>query len=115
MKVLVLGYSVGGMVSLDLGRSGAELAGIVLCSALLKTAAAGHPQRITAPVLALHGTKDVVCPPSMVQDLIGEMDAAGNDFRSVLYGQTHHAFCNPQAGTDPGDPALCGRSFCLTD
>jgi dienelactone hydrolase len=29
------------------------------------------------------------------------MDAAGNDVRFELYSQTHHAFDNPEAGTDP--------------
>jgi dienelactone hydrolase len=100
-KIIVLGYSVGGMVGLDLGRSGTPLAGIVLCSALLKTAAPGQPTKIEVPVLALHGSRDVVCPPTMVQDLISEMDLAGNDFRVVLYGRTHHAFYNPNVGTDP--------------
>ena len=99
--VIVLGYSVGGMVSLDFGRSAAPLAGIVLCSALLKTAADGDSARIGAPVLALHGSRDVVCPGPMVQELVDEMDRAGNDFRIVLYGRTHHAFYNPLAGTDP--------------
>jgi dienelactone hydrolase len=92
-KVIVLGYSVGGMVSLDFGR--------VLCSALLKTAAEGEPSRIGVPVLALHGSMDVVCPGSMVYELTAEMDRASNDFRIVLYGRTHHAFYNPQVGTDP--------------
>jgi dienelactone hydrolase len=100
-KIIVLGYSVGGMVSLDLGRGGTSLAGIVLCSALLKTAAPGQPVKIEAPVLVLHGSRDVVCPLAMVQDLISEMDLADNDFRVVLYGRTHHAFYNPNVGTDP--------------
>ncbi len=100
-KIAIQAYSIGGMVSLDFGRSGASLAGLVLCSALLKPAGEGQPTRIQAPVLALHGTRDVVCPGEMVQELIKEMDGAGNDFQIVLYGQTHHAFYNPLAGTDP--------------
>lgn len=30
-----------------------------------------------------------------------EMDEAGNDATIVLYTDTHHAFYNPEAGTDP--------------
>lgn len=99
--VFCLGYSAGGMIALDFGRSGAQVAGIILCSALLKTAAPGMSTRIAAPVLLLQGTQDVVSPMEVVDALIGEMDAAGNDFRFELYGQTHHAFDNPEAGTDP--------------
>src|SRR3954463_6824328 len=46
---------------------------------------------------------------------VPEMDAAGNDFRLELYGQAHHAFDNPEAGTDPSarlvySPAAADRS-----
>jgi dienelactone hydrolase len=101
IPVMCLGYSAGGMVALDYGRSGAELAGIIVCSALLKTAAPGMSTRIAAPVLMLQGTQDQVSPVSTIADVIAEMDGAGNRFQIRLYGQTHHAFDNPQAGTDP--------------
>ncbi|HEY6620358.1 MAG TPA: dienelactone hydrolase family protein [Steroidobacteraceae bacterium] len=89
------------MASLDFGRSGVPLAGIVLCSALLKTAEPGQSPKIAAPVLALHGSRDVVSPLAVVQDLTSEIDLAGNDLRVVVYGRTHHAFYNPSVGTDP--------------
>jgi dienelactone hydrolase len=101
MPVLCLGYSAGGMVALDYGRSGARVAGIIVCSALLKTAAPGMSTRIAAPVLMLQGTQDEVSPMSTIAEVVAEMDAAGNRFRLHLYGQTHHAFDNPEAGTDP--------------
>ncbi|MDL2408857.1 dienelactone hydrolase family protein [Rhizobium calliandrae] len=99
--VLCLGYSAGGMVALDYGRSGADVAGIILCSALLKTAAEGMDTRIRAPVLILQGTQDQVSPMESIAALVTEMDVAGNDVRFNLYSQTHHAFDNPEAGTDP--------------
>jgi dienelactone hydrolase len=101
LPVYCLGYSAGGMVALDYGRSGASVAGIIVCSALLKVAAPGMSTRIAAPVLMLQGTQDVVSPMDVVDAVIKEMDEAGNDFRLELFGQTHHAFDNPQAGTDP--------------
>jgi dienelactone hydrolase len=99
--VFCLGYSAGGVVALDYGRSGGELAGIILCSALLKTAAPGMSARIRPPVLVLQGTQDQVSPIAVIEAVIAEMDTAGNDFRFELYGGTHHAFDNPEAGTDP--------------
>ena len=98
---LCLGYSAGGMIALDYGRSGAEIAGIILCSALLKTAAQGMDTRIRAPVLVLQGTQDQVSPMETIAAVVTEMDKAGNDVRFELYSQTHHAFDNPEAGTDP--------------
>jgi dienelactone hydrolase len=99
--VLCLGYSAGGMVALDYGRSGADIAGIILCSALLKTAAQGMDIRIRAPVLVLQGTQDQVAPMETIAAVIAEMDKAGNDVRFDLFTQTHHAFDNPEASTDP--------------
>lgn len=101
LPTFCLGYSAGGMVALDYGRSGAALSGIIVASALLKTAAPGTSARIQAPVLILQGTQDQVSPMDVVASVVAEMDAAGNDFRLELYGQSHHAFDNPEAGTDP--------------
>ncbi|WP_341676489.1 alpha/beta fold hydrolase [Niveibacterium sp. SC-1] len=99
--VICLGYSAGGMIALDYARSGASIAGVVLCSALLQTAAPGMGTRISAPVLILQGTQDQVSPMETISSVIAEMDAAGNDVRFELYSQTHHAFDNPEAGNDP--------------
>ncbi|HYP77482.1 MAG TPA: dienelactone hydrolase family protein [Polyangiaceae bacterium] len=101
LPIFCLGYSAGGMVALDYGRSGATLSGIIVASALLKTAAPGMSARIEAPVLILQGTQDQVSPMGVIASVVAEMDAAGNDFRLELFGQTHHAFDNPEAGTDP--------------
>lgn len=99
--IFCLGYSAGGMVALDYGRSNADVAGIIVASALLKAAVPGTSTRIAAPVLIVQGTQDQVSPLEVIAALIAEMDAAGNDFRLELYGGTHHAFDNPEAGTDP--------------
>ncbi|MCB1492066.1 MAG: dienelactone hydrolase family protein [Rhodobiaceae bacterium] len=100
IPLFCLGFSAGGMVALDYGRAGGEAAGIITCSALLKTAAEGMGTRIAAPVLVLQGTEDQVSPMALIGELVAEMDAAGNDARFVLFSQTHHAFDNPEAGTD---------------
>jgi dienelactone hydrolase len=98
--VVCLGYSVGGMIALDYARNGPDIAGVVVCSALLKTAVEGTSTTINAPLLVLQGTQDQVSPVATIAELIDEMDAAGNDVRFELYSQTHHAFDNPDAGDD---------------
>jgi dienelactone hydrolase len=99
--LVCLGFSAGGMVALDYGRSAADVSGIILCTALLKTAAPGMETRISAPVLVLQGTQDEVSPMATIAEVVAEMDRAGNDVRFELYTQTHHAFDNPEAGNDP--------------
>lgn len=101
IPVICLGYSAGGMIALDYARSGRQIDGVILCSALLKTAEAGTSVRISVPVLILQGTQDQVAPMETIDAVIAEMDRAGNDVRFELYTQTHHAFDNPEAGTDP--------------
>jgi dienelactone hydrolase len=101
LPVICLGYSAGGMIALDYGRSNPDVVGIILCSALLKTAEAGMDTHIPVPVLILQGSEDQVSPMSVIDAVVAEMDAAGNDARIVLFSQTHHAFDNPEAGTDP--------------
>jgi len=101
IPILCLGYSAGGMVALDYARSGADVAGIILCSALLKTAATGMGTRIRPPVLILQGTQDQISPMETIALIVAEMNSAGNDVCFELYTQTHHAFDNPEAGNDP--------------
>lgn len=106
VPVYCLGFSAGGLIALDYGRSGAPVAGIIVCSGLLKTARTGSPTRVTAPILFLQGTCDQISPVEVIQSLIAEMDEASNDARFVLFGQTQHAFDNPEAGDDPSQ-RLC--------
>lgn len=101
MPMFCLGFSAGGMVALDFARSGTDIAGVMVCSALLKTAVAGSQPRLRAPVLVLQGTRDQISPMGVIDAVIAEFDAVGADVRFELFSQTHHAFDNPDAGTDP--------------
>lgn len=96
-----LGFSAGGMIALDYGRMEGDVDGIILCSALLKTAAEGMPKQIAPPVMILQGTQDQISPMEVIDAVIAEMDEARNDLRCLLFSQTHHAYDNPEAGTDP--------------
>lgn len=99
--LIVVAYSAGAVVALDHGRRTQEPAAIVVCSGLLKTAEPGTPTRIAAPVLLIQGSRDEVSPMPVVASLVEEADGAGNDLRVMLLSDTHHAFDNPEAGTDP--------------
>jgi dienelactone hydrolase len=101
LPLLVVAYSAGAVVALDHGRRTQEPAAIVVCSGLLRTAEPGTPTRVPAPILLIQGSRDEVSPMPVIAGLVAEADAAGNDLRLMLLADTHHAFDNPDAGSDP--------------
>ncbi|MEE4164006.1 MAG: dienelactone hydrolase family protein [Woeseiaceae bacterium] len=96
-KCGAIGFCFGGLCALDLARSGADLAGVVSFHGLFHPPPAGSNSAITARVLALHGWDDPMVPPAQVEALADELTTAGADWQLHAYGNTMHAFTNPQA------------------
>lgn len=95
-RVAVIGYCFGGLCALDFARAGADVRGVVSFHGLFTgtdIAASG----IRAKVLALHGHEDPMVPPEAVLEFQKEMTAAGADWQVHAYGNTYHAFTNPEA------------------
>jgi dienelactone hydrolase len=101
-KVAAIGFCFGGLCVLDLARSGADVKGVVSFHGLLNAPENKKDAAIKAKVLALHGHDDPMVPPSVVADFETEMTEAKVDWQLHVYGNTLHAFSNPQAN----DPAL---------
>lgn len=98
-RVASIGYCFGGLCALDLGRSGDDLAGVVSFHGLF--APPSWPvEKINAKVLVLHGWDDPMAKPDTVLGLSEELSKAGADWQLVAYGNTLHAFTNPEAN-DP--------------
>ena len=57
-------------------------------------------------ILVLHGERDPMVPLDMVDDFQKEMTEANADWQLHSYGNTYHAFTNPEAN----DPSL-GTAF----
>ena len=104
-KVAAIGYCFGGLVVLDLARSGADVNGVVSFHGLLMPSSIS-PQGIQSKILVLHGERDPMVPLNMVDDFQKEMTAANADWQLHSYGGTYHAFTNP----DANDPSL-GTQF----
>ncbi|MCG6552667.1 MAG: dienelactone hydrolase family protein [Candidatus Magnetominusculus sp. LBB02] len=98
-RIAVMGYCFGGMVSLELARSGADLAGAVSIHGGLDTPEP-KTSKIKAKVLALHGADDPYVTKEDVEAFQNEMRSAGADWYMTSYGSAVHAFTNPKAGTD---------------
>ena len=100
-KVAAIGYCFGGIVVLDLARSGADIRGVVSFHGLLMSSEISE-QGIKSKILVLHGERDPMVPPSMVNEFQNEMTQAGADWQLHSYGNAYHSFTNKEAN----DPAL---------
>jgi len=96
-RVAASGYCFGGLCVLDLARSGSDVCGVVSLHGLFGAPGntAGTP--ISAKVLCLHGYDDPMAQPQSMLDLASELSAAGADWQVHAYGNTVHAFTNPEA------------------
>ena len=98
-KIGAIGYCFGGLVVLDLARSGENLKGVVSFHGLLMGSEIDQ-EGIKAKILVLHGERDPMVPLDMVDTFQKEMTEAGADWQLHSYGGTYHAFTNPEAN-DP--------------
>jgi dienelactone hydrolase len=102
-RIVAVGYCFGGMVALELARSGADIAGAVCVHGSLATTAPALPGSIKARVLVCHGALDPHSPPAHVAAFIEEMNHAGPDWQLETYGGAMHGFTHEDAtGQTPG-------------
>lgn len=99
-KIAAIGFCFGGLCVLDLARSGANLKGVVSFHGLLNPPQPAFNQPIKAKVLALHGYDDPMVTPDQIINFGHEMTHAKVDWQFHIYGNTMHAFTNPEAN-DP--------------
>lgn len=104
-RIAAIGYCFGGMCALELARSGANIAGVVVFHGALDTPTPGDAANIKCKVLALQGGDDPFVPQSDVAAFEKEMRDARVDWQLVQYGNTVHAYTNPVAGSDPSKGA----------
>ncbi|MFJ8854952.1 dienelactone hydrolase family protein [Streptomyces sp. NPDC102437] len=90
-RVAAVGYGTGGAIALELGRDGVDLCAIGTVNALT-TGRPGEATRIRCPVWAGVGSEDPIMPPAQREAFTAEMQAAGVDWRLVVYGGALHAF-----------------------
>ncbi len=99
-KIAAIGFCFGGLCVLDLARSGADLKGVVSFHGLYNLPENIKQQPIKAKILTFHGYDDPMATPEQFNEFTQEMTVAKADWQSIIYGNTMHAFTNPQAN-DP--------------
>lgn len=99
-RIGAIGFCFGGLCALDLARSGADIKAVVSFHGLLH-APDNHPKNaIKASILALHGFDDPMVTPDKITAFGNEMTHAKVNWQMDIYGNTMHAFTNPEAN-DP--------------
>jgi dienelactone hydrolase len=99
-RTAAIGFCFGGLCVLDLARTGAKINGVVSFHGLFTPPGGASSRNISARVLVLHGNDDPMVPVDNVIALEQELTRAGADWQIHVYGNTKHAFTNPQAN-DP--------------
>ncbi|MBL1104011.1 dienelactone hydrolase family protein [Streptomyces sp. 5-8] len=98
-RIAAVGYGTGGAIVLELGRDGVDLRAIATVNATT-TGRPGEAARIRCPVWAGVGSEDPIMPPAQRDAFTAEMQAAGVDWRLVVYGGARHAFHHPPVDQD---------------
>src|SRR6476469_3127569 len=98
-RIAAVGYGTGGAIALELGRDGVNLRAIGTVNGLT-TGRPDEAARIRCPVWAAVGSEDPIMPPAQRDAFAAEMQAAGVDWRMVVYGGALHAFHYPIIRTD---------------
>ncbi len=96
-RMAAIGFCMGGLVALELARSGADLKGVVSFHGGLATTRPAAAGRMKARVLVCHGALDPFTTLEHVTAFAHEMQAAAVDFQVILYGGAMHGFTNPAA------------------
>jgi dienelactone hydrolase len=102
-RVAAIGYCFGGTTVIELGRSGAQLNGIVSFHGGLDSPTPADGRNIKCPLLACHGADDPFEKPEDLAAFESEMRDAKVDWRLIMYGGAVHAFTQPNPGfVNPG-------------
>ena len=100
-RIAAIGYCFGGMCALELARSGADIAGVVVFHGSLDTPTPADANNIKCPVLALQGGDDPLVNQTAVDAFEKEMRDAHVNWQLIQYGGAVHGYTNPKNGTDP--------------
>jgi len=104
-KIAAIGYCFGGMVALELARSGSDINGVVSFHGSLDTPNPADAKNIKCKVLVLHGGDDPNVTPEQVLAFWQAMRQAGVNWQINVYGGAVHSFTNPASGNDPSKGA----------
>ena len=99
-NIMIMGYCFGGLVALDLARSGADIKGAVSFHGFLSGPEKDSEKEIKAKLVVLHGHLDPMVGEDQISSFKTEMSEKKVDWQIHNFGDAMHSFTNPQAN-DP--------------
>ena len=96
-RIAAIGYCFGGMVVLDLARSGADLDAVASFHGAIPPPAPVASGQVRARVLILTGGADPMVPAAQVDTFAAALRRAGATVEVVTYPGAMHSFTNPRA------------------
>ena len=99
-KLLATGYCFGGTAALELGRSGADVLGIVSFHGGLSNPTPADAKNIKGQVEIYHGAIDPFVPAEEVAAFKKEMDEAKIPYQFTAFSGAVHSFTDSGAGSD---------------
>ena len=96
-EIAAFGYCFGGGVVLNMARMGVDLKGVASFHGSLGTDNPAQPGKIWARIVSFSGDADPMISADNVAAFRKEMEAAGVNYRVVIYPGARHAFTNPDA------------------
>ncbi len=100
-KIGAIGFCFGGTAVIELGRSGADVQGIVTFHGGLDSPTPADGKNIKCEMLICHGADDPFVPAADVKAFEDELHAAGVKYELIKYPGAVHAFTQKAAGDDP--------------
>ena len=96
-RIAAIGFCFGGMMALELARSGADIVASIGFHSTLSTPDPADAQAIKGKVLALIGADDPGVDAGQRADFEAEMRAARVDWQLHVYGGVVHSYTDPAA------------------
>jgi dienelactone hydrolase len=96
-SVGVIGFCFGGLCALDLARTSTDINAVVSFHALLNPTNIQETLPIKSKILIQHGYDDPMVSKQTLIDFCDEMTERQAQWQMMVYGNTQHAFMNPQA------------------
>ena len=107
-KIVIMGYCFGGLVAMDLARTGADIKGAVSFHGFL-AGPENSTKEIKAKLLALHGDSDPMVGQDQIDSFRQEMTSKKVDWQLHVFGGAMHSFTNPEAN-DPDFGAVYSKN-----